>query len=178
MLSLISPPIKVTTVNSIIYSDKYFEERGNIYTIYDDRDPELHPVRFVQDKISKSHRGVVRGFHGDNRTWKLITCLHGTVLLITYDVLTDKKNRYVLDGNSKQSVSVLVPPSTLNAHQCLTEDCIFHYKWSEYYTSPEDQWSVNYNDKEINPQWENPVTIVSDRDIQSGTLQELREKIK
>jgi dTDP-4-dehydrorhamnose 3,5-epimerase len=156
---------------------KHLESRGSTYTIYDNRDSELSSVSFVQDKISKSYRGVVRGFHGDSRTWKLITCLDGIILLITYDVLTDTKNRYILDGDSEQSVSVLVPPSTLNAHQCLTEDCIFHYKWSEYYTGPEDQWSVNYNDKEINPKWKAPVTIVSDRDARAGTLQELRERI-
>ena len=52
------------------------------------------------------------------------------------------------------------------------------YKWSEYYTSPEDQWSVNYNDQEIKTKWKVPVTMVSDRDVSAGSLQELREKIK
>ena len=30
-------------------------------------------------EISKSFQGVIRGFHGDNKTWKLITCLQGKI---------------------------------------------------------------------------------------------------
>ncbi len=169
---------KVITVDSVIYNDKYFEKRGSIYTIYDDRNTELCPVRFVQDKISKSYKGVIRGFHGDDKTWKLITCLDGVILLVTYDIFSDKKNRYILDGDDEQSISVLVPPNTLNAHQCLTEKCIFHYKWSEHYTTPKDQWSVNYNDSIINPQWEKNIEgIISERDLNAPSLQSLKLKL-
>ena len=56
----------------VFFEGKYFEKRGNIYTIFKQEDmPE--GVTFVQDKISKSFQGVIRGFHGDNKTWKLIT---------------------------------------------------------------------------------------------------------
>ena len=81
-----------------IRKDKFFEDRGNIYTIFDDSD---FNVKFVQDKISKSNQGVIRGFHGDDKTWKLITCLYGRVKLVTYDVDKDEKQEYFLDGDSK-----------------------------------------------------------------------------
>ena len=45
---------------NIISYDKYFEERGNQFTIYNDKDLEID---FVQDKVSKSHQGVA-GYHG------------------------------------------------------------------------------------------------------------------
>ena len=60
----------------VLEKDKYIEKRGNIYTIYDKRDFNLE-LSFVQDKVSKSFQGVIRGFHGDDTTWKLISCLHG-----------------------------------------------------------------------------------------------------
>jgi dTDP-4-dehydrorhamnose 3,5-epimerase len=153
---------------------KFFENRGSNYTIYDCRD---YDIDFVQDKISKSFQGVIRGFHGDDKTWKLITCLYGKIKLVTYDLDADERNEFYLDGDEKNSVSVLVPPRTLNAHQCLSSHCIFHYKWSEYYTSPEYQWSVYYNDDSINPKWEDIPKIISDRDKNSKSLQDLKKCI-
>jgi dTDP-4-dehydrorhamnose 3,5-epimerase len=159
--------------NTIIINDKYFEKRGCLYTIYLSKQLEID---FVQDKISKSYQGVIRGFHGDDKTWKLISCLYGKVKLITYDIDNDHKNEYILDGDDKQSISILVPPRVLNAHQCLSSHCIFHYKWSDFYTCPDDQWSVNYNDIDISPNWiEDFCHIVSDRDKNSQTLKDLKK---
>jgi dTDP-4-dehydrorhamnose 3,5-epimerase len=164
--------------DSVFVESKYFEKRGNIYTIYDQRKMPSD-IKFVQDKISKSFQGVVRGFHGDNKTWKLISCIYGQVKLVTYDLDSDKRNSYILDGDSAENKSILVPPRTLNAHQCLSSTCIFYYKWSEFYTSPEDQWSVYYNDSTIKPQWSGEYhPIVSERDKNALTLQELKEYVK
>ena len=64
--------------NLIVVNDKYSENRGSLYTIYTRGQLEIN---FVQDKISKSYQGVIRGFHGDDKTWKLISCLHGRIKL-------------------------------------------------------------------------------------------------
>lgn len=39
-------------------------------------------VKFIQDDISISSRHVLRGIHGDNETWKLISCLYGKFYLV------------------------------------------------------------------------------------------------
>lgn len=162
----------------IYIKDKFYEDRGSIYTIYNKQD---FNIDFVQDKISKSYQGVIRGFHGDGQTWKLITCLHGDIKLITYNIDTDEKLEYNLSGDSKESISVLVPPRVLNAHQCLSSSCIFHYKWSHYYTGPENQWSVNYNDQDINPRWDFSLirsdfpNAISDRDKNASSLKEFKK---
>lgn len=164
--------------DQVIITDKFFENRGSIYTIYDQRSiPE--GVSFVQDKVSKSFQGVIRGFHGDSTTWKLITCLQGKIKLITYNLDKDEKIVYTIDGDDPKCQSVLIAPGTLNAHQCLSSTCIFYYKWSEFYTKPEDQWSVNYNDPQIDPQWDNSFgIIVSERDRNSKSLEELKRNVK
>lgn len=163
--------------NLEITENKFFEKRGNIYTIYNKKDIP-YDLTFVQDKISKSFQGVIRGFHGDEITWKLIACLHGKVKLVTYDIDNDKKCTYILDGDSEVNCSILVPPRTLNAHQCLSSTCIFYYKWSEFYTGPDKQWSVNYNDPSINPEWDNKYhQIVSDRDKSALFLEELKKNV-
>jgi len=159
------------------FKDKHFEKRGSIFTVFNSRDmPE--GLNFVQDKISKSFQGVIRGFHGDDKTWKLISCLHGTVKLVTYNLDNDMKNEYILNGDSNKSMAVLVPPRVLNAHQCLSSNCIFYYKWSEFYTGPKNQWSVYYNDETIYPEWNTDYhQIVSERDINAQSLQELKQHV-
>ena len=160
----------------LVVKNKYFEKRGSIYTIYEDKDLAIN---FVQDKVSKSYQGVIRGFHGDANTYKLISCLHGKIKLVTYDIYSDEKQSYILDGDDKNFTSILVPPNVLNAHQCLSSFCIFHYKWSEYYTKPENQWSVRYDDSDINADWNNEFCdIISERDMNSGSLKELKECLK
>ena len=44
----------------MLVKNKFFENRGSLYAIYDSRDFDIN---FVQDKISKSYQGVIRGFH-------------------------------------------------------------------------------------------------------------------
>jgi len=169
--------IKIVYNDITLVEQKYFEQRGSIYTIYDER---KNPVdcTFVQDKISKSNQGVIRGFHGDNKTWKLITCLHGKIKLVTYNLDTDEKRVYILDGEELEAKSILVPPRTLNAHQCLSTTCIFYYKWSEYYTEPKDQWSVYFDDPDIFPEWEKGFCqTVSIRDQTAQSLEELKKSV-
>ena len=40
------------------------------------------PIDFIQDDISISHRHVLRGIHGDTKTWKLVSCLQGSFYMI------------------------------------------------------------------------------------------------
>tara|TARA_A100001515_G_scaffold137784_1_gene130749 strand:- start:368 stop:868 length:501 start_codon:yes stop_codon:yes gene_type:complete len=157
-----------------IIKAKHFEKRGTCFTSYDYRD--FH-IKFVQDKVSTSVKGTIRGFHSDSKTWKLISCLHGRIKLVTYDIYNDTKESYYLSSDDLEFNSVLIPPGTFNAHQCLTNECVFFYKWSEYYTSPEDQWSIYYNDSTIDPNWEDIPPIVSSRDKTSKSLMDFKKCI-
>jgi len=56
----------------------------------------------------------------------------------------------------------------VNAHLCLSDKCVFYYKWSEEYVGPENQVTIAWDDPEIDVDWaiENP--ILSERD-KNGT---------
>jgi dTDP-4-dehydrorhamnose 3,5-epimerase len=163
--------------------DRHREERGCIYTFFDQRlfATDGRPLEFVQDKVSVSYKGVVRGFHGDDKTWKLITCLHGACQLVVYDLDNDIKESITLvgdaDNHNGKHLAVLVPPRHLNGHQSLADKCIFLYKWSEFYAGPAAQWSVHYDDETINPQWPICTTKVSCRDKRAPTLKEFRDNL-
>ena len=150
-----------------------FEDfRGTYVEIYNEKMYRAAgiDVDFVQDDISTSTRHVLRGIHGDDRTWKLISCLHGSFYLVVVDCDRDsdgfgKWQSFVLsDANRKQ---VLVPPGYGNGHLVLSDEAIFHYKQSTYYDRA-SQFTIMWNDPKINIWWPVRNPIVSRRD-EGGT---------
>jgi dTDP-4-dehydrorhamnose 3,5-epimerase len=123
-------------------------------------------TRFVQDDISTSTRGVLRGIHGDERTWKLISCLYGTFYLVVlnYDQRSPQYGRWqgftLSDSNRLQ---VLVPPRFGNGHLVLTEQAIFSYKQSTQYDRA-SQFTVTWNDPRFQIYWPLRDPVLSARD--------------
>ena len=39
-------------------------------------------VKFVEDDISVTRKNCLKGVHGDQKTWKLISCIHGSFYLV------------------------------------------------------------------------------------------------
>ena len=114
--------------------------------------------------VSKKH--VLRGIHGDQKTWKLISCLGGEFLLV---VVNNDENSpqfkkwesFTLTENN--NIQILVPPKFGNGHLVLTDRAIFHYKQSTYY-NPKGQFTIRWNDPEYNIWWPIRNPILSQRD--------------
>ena len=63
-----------------IYPHTNFEDfRGTYVESYNKRlyNEAGINIEFLEDDISTSTKHVLRGIHGDQRTWKLISCLWG-----------------------------------------------------------------------------------------------------
>ena len=93
-------------------------------------------VRFIQDDISVSAHNVLRGIHGDQETWKLISCLEGKFYLVV--VNNDNGSSQYKQWESfvlseKNHIQILIPPKFGNGHLVLSERAIFHYKQNTYY---------------------------------------------
>lgn len=118
------------------------------------------------DSVSVSNKHVLRGVHGDSKTYKLITCLFGTIYLLVVDNRKDSPNyrqwtSFTLsDKNKKQ---ILVPPGFGNGHLVMSDQAVFHYKWSEYYDR-DAQFTVKWNDPEFEFWWPINKPILSERD--------------
>lgn len=123
-------------------------------------------VDFVQDDIALSSRNVLRGIHGDQETWKLVSCLWGKFYLVVVNCDEESKDfgkwqPFVLsDTNRKQ---VLIPPKHGNSYLTLSEQSIFHYKQSTYYSS-KGQFTYKWNDPRFNIWWPIKNPIISQRD--------------
>ncbi len=152
----------------LIKPDFFKDNRGEYIETYNE---DLYKnkginIKFIQDDISVSIKNVLRGIHGDNETWKLISCLYGEFYFVVVDCDTDSKNfgkwqSFVL--SDKNRVQILVPPKYGNAHLVLSDKAIFHYKQSTYY-EPERQFTYKWDDPRFNISWPVKNPILSKRD--------------
>jgi dTDP-4-dehydrorhamnose 3,5-epimerase len=123
-------------------------------------------TRFVQDDISVSSRHVLRGIHGDRKTWKLISCLQGKFYLMVLNHDPASKAFGKWEGftlSDRNRLQVLIPPKYGNGHVVLTDEAIFHYKQSSYYDRP-GQFTVAWNDPRYKMWWPVKAPVVSRRD--------------
>ena len=142
--------------------------RGKYIEIYNKKEYFLNKLKmtFVQDDISVSKKNVLRGIHGDQKTWKLISCLQGSFFLIV--VNNNKKSKQFnewigLKLSEHNFMSVLIPPKFGNGHVVLTKKAIFHYKQSTYYDK-KSQFTLKWNDKFYKFKWpiKKPITSIRD----------------
>jgi dTDP-4-dehydrorhamnose 3,5-epimerase len=123
-------------------------------------------VKFIQDDISVSRENVLRGIHGDDVTWKLVSCLYGKFYLVVVNWDKDSpqfKQWESFELSDENRLQVLIPPKFGNGHVVLSETAIFHYKQNTYYDRAR-QFTIPWNDPELKIQW--PITnpILSRRD--------------
>ena len=152
----------------LIKLDGFEDHRGEYLELYNEklyREKGID-IHFVEDDISIATRDVIKGIHGDDCTWKLISCLHGKfyLVVINYDKQSKdfgKWESFVLSETNKHQV--LVPPKHGNGHLCLSEKSIFHYKQSSYY-DPSRQFTIKWNDPKFKIGWpvKNPILSLRD----------------
>jgi dTDP-4-dehydrorhamnose 3,5-epimerase len=129
--------------------------------------PQIKGLDFKVDSFSWSKQGVLRGFHGDTENWKMIQCLYGVIHFKALDLRKDSPTYgkiFERNLSANNPTQILLPAGIVNAHQCLSEECLFFYKLSKGYTSQADQLSVKWNDPTYNFRWPIPTPILSERD--------------
>ena len=159
----------------IFVLEKYSDDRGYLSPFW--KKNIDYGMEFVEDRVSYSKKGVLRGLHGDSETWKLIVPLHGVMQFFALPYKMEKGETSVvkeimLDA-SRQPIAILLPPYYLNGHLCLSDDCVFLYKWSSYYKGEDNQVSVRYDDPELNLDWKIKEPLLSERDSHSATFKEV-----
>lgn len=152
----------------LIKPDVFEDHRGFYVQTYNEKDYKKHGIniKFIEDDISVSTKNVLRGIHGDFRTWKLVSCLYGKFYFVV--VNCDETSRdfgkwesFILSDVNRHQV--LVPPKFGNAHLVLSDIDIFSYKQSQYY-DPKDQFTYKWNDPKFNIWWPIKNPILSTRD--------------
>jgi dTDP-4-dehydrorhamnose 3,5-epimerase len=149
-----------------------FDRRGNIWTSFLKEELEtLLPEKlfFKHDKFSKSKNNVLRGIHGDEKSWKLVTCVYGSIQQVVVDCRkeSDTYSKYESFGiNEKNKISVLIPPRLGNAYFVNSDYAVYHYKlaYDGNYIDADKQFSYTWNDPLFNIKWPTKEPILSKRD--------------
>ena len=146
--------------------DSFEDFRGELYTLFKQTNNNLV---FNHDKVSVSKKNVLRGLHGDSKSWKLITCLAGEVMLVVVDNRSSSSNYLKWDSiilTAKNRKSVLIPPMFAKWHFVLSTEATFFYKWSYpvEYPDVEDQFTLKWNDPNLKIHWPILNPILSKRD--------------
>ena len=79
---------------------------------------------------------------------------------------------FITNGVTKVSTLILIPPYYANAYLCLSNNCVFHYKWfyKGKYIDSKKQKSYRWNDPKIKIKWPIKKPILSKRDKTSKFL--------
>jgi len=154
----------------LIKPDVFYDFRGEYVMTYNEELYKKHgiDVKFVEEDISTSAKGVLRGIHYDPVCWKLTDVLHGSI----YNVLTDcdeksdsfgKWEAFIL--SDKNHFQLFRHPRYGSAFLALEDNTVFHYMQSEYYVRSR-QKTFMWNDPRFNIWWPKltPFPILSQRD--------------
>ncbi len=157
----------------IIKNSTFNDHRGYYWTTW--KKNTLKEIKFNHDKFSISRKKVLRGLHCDFKSWKLVTCVFGKIFFVVVNMKKNSKNylkykTWIL--KHEKPTLILVPPHYANAHLCLSDKCVFHYKWyyKGKYIDTNKQQSYRWNDPKIKIKWPIKKPILSRRDNKSKLL--------
>jgi len=135
------------------------------------------PRTFVQDNVSLSRQGILRGLHVQNpkSQGKLVQVLLGEV----FDVAVDIRNGSPTFGqwsgallSAENKRQLWIPPGFAHGFLVVSETAMFHYKCTDYY-SPADEFTLLWNDPDVGIQWPEGTPILSAKDEQGLRLKDL-----
>lgn len=134
--------------------------------------------RFVQDNLSFSGRGVLRGLHLQHPAAqdKLVSVMQGEVFDVAVDVRLGSPNfgRWIGEALSAENKRQLFIPKGFAHGFCVTsETALFIYKCSDYY-APDHELSIRWDDPDIGIAWPLDDVSVSDKDKAGALLRDLR----
>jgi len=159
----------------IIEPTLFNDDRGYFFESYNAKrfnDAVGQTVHFVQDNISVSKKGVLRGLHyqtGEYAQAKLIHVIKGAVLDVVVDLRKESATfgqhfkLRISEGNRK---SIFIPKGMAHGFLAMTEEVIFAYKCDAYY-DPKAEAGIIFNDPYLNIDWEisEAETILSEKDL-------------
>jgi len=175
--------MKVTTCEIsglLILEPKVFtDSRGFFLEIFNQTRYREAGLRadFVQDNLSFSGRGTLRGLHfqNPNSQGKLLQVLQGEVFDVAVDIRRSSPtfgqwHALVLSEQNKQQF--YIPHGFAHGFVVLSEAALFYYKCSKFY-SHKDELSIRWDDPDIGIEWPVKAPVVSEKDGKGLRLRDI-----
>ncbi len=115
-------------------------------------------VNFVQDNISLSKKGVLRGLHfqkGDHAQAKLVSVLQGKVQDVVVDLRKNSETfgeHLSIELSAENKKQLFIPKGFAHGFLTLSESAHVLYKCDAYYNK-ESEKSIMYSDKSLGIHW-------------------------
>jgi dTDP-4-dehydrorhamnose 3,5-epimerase len=163
----------------VIQPKVFGDARGFFMETWNEREYRQHGPegQFVQDNLSLSRRGTLRGLHFQNPhpQAKLLQVLQGEVFDVAVDIRRSSSTFgrwYGLVLSAENKLQFFVPPGFAHGFAVLSDTALFHYKCSDFY-SPSDESGVRWDDPDIGIRWPLSEPLLSPRDAKALRLREL-----
>jgi dTDP-4-dehydrorhamnose 3,5-epimerase len=134
-------------------------------------------VTFVQDNLSRSTRGVLRGLHCqlEHTQGKLVYATRGAVFDVAVDIRSGSPTfgqsvSAILDDQNHQQL--YIPPGFAHGFCVLSEEADFMYKCTDYY-HPASELGVHWDDPDLEIVWPITQPILSARDQNYPRLKDI-----
>lgn len=171
-MTIIVTPLAIPDVK-LITPTVYRDERGYFQELYNAvlfREHGL-PTEFVQDNLSHSKRGVLRGLHYQIDPYaqgKLVTVLSGCVFDVAVDIRPDSSTYGQWVGHTlcaDRAERLWIPPGFAHGFLTLEDDTLFMYKCTHTYHHEADR-VIAWNDATLQIDWPLPDNVIelSDKD--------------
>lgn len=160
----------------LVEGKSFPDERGFFMESFREKDFAGSPIpRFVQDNLSRSKKGVLRGLHyqlAPTAIGKLVRCLRGRIFDVAVDIrkgsptfgqwasveLSDEGNRMFW-----------IPAGFAHGLYTLSDTADVMYKVTGYWSSEVDR-GILWNDPALGIAWPSKDVIVSSKDAQLPPL--------
>lgn len=175
--------VKTEFEGLLIIKPKVFgDERGYFFESYNEVVYQKAGIQlcFVQDNISKSKKGTIRGLHyqvGEKAQGKLCKVIFGKVLDVAVDIRFGSPTfgKYFSSELSEENHTQLwIPPGFAHGFSVLSDEAIFSYKCTSLY-SKEHERAILFNDTDLNIDWKVSNPIVSEKDLQAIKLKDIQK---
>jgi len=138
---------------------------------------EVSALGMVQDNVSVSSRGVVRGLHFQHPhgQGKLISVLAGAVFDVAVDIRRGSPSfgRWVAEELSDRNHCQLwIPAGFAHGFQALTDGVVLHYKCTDLY-HPDCDRAVLWSDPALGIAWPLEGAVVSPKDAAAPRLADI-----
>lgn len=137
---------------------------------------------FVQDNLSFSRRGILRGLHFQNPQpqGKLVQALQGSVFDVAVDIRRGSPTFgqwYGVELSQENHLQLYVPEGFAHGFCVLSETALFAYKCTDFY-SPQTEHSLRYDDPDIAIEWPlQQVPSLSGKDASARLLREFPDEL-
>jgi len=135
------------------------------------------PDEFVQDNVSLSSKGILRGLHlqRPNDQGKLCFVLEGEVFDVAVDVRVGSPTFGQWEGvtlSSENKRQLYIPPGFAHGFCVISEWAMFSYKCTDFYAAP-SEIGIAWDDPEIGIDWPIESPQLSDKDQQNRPLRDI-----